>query len=121
VNLAARYEVDLSRLRLPGVALLVGGVLFAHLPETWGVPCPLRALTGVPCPFCGLTTAVRDTCGGHVDAAASAAPLGFVVLLMAVLGIFNVGPRRLHVPMLVIWVGLAAEWIFELHRFHLLA
>lgn len=120
MNLQARYEIDLSRARLPGAALVVGGLVLAHLPSTVGVPCPLRTLTGVPCPFCGLTTSVRDCLGGHLGSAATAAPLGFVVIILAAFGIFGIGPKRLHVPMLAIILTLVAEWVFELHRFRLI-
>ena len=117
---AARYEFDLSRLRVPGLALLVGGAAAAHLPETWGLPCPLRATTGVPCPFCGTTTSVRDALGGHVGAAFAAAPLGLVVIVLAVLGVLRLGPERLRVPVVALCGLLGAEWVFELHRFHVL-
>ena len=119
----ARYEVDLSRLRVPGAVLLVGGALAAHLPGAWGVPCPLRATTGVPCPFCGLTTSVRETLGGHVGAAVAAAPLGIaviVVAVLAVLGVLGLGPARLRLPVMMLFAVLIAEWGFELHRFHVL-
>ena len=117
----ARYEVDLSRLRVPGVALLAAGVLAAHLPGGWGVPCPLHATTGVPCPFCGLTTSVRDTLGGHVGAGVAAAPLGLAVIVVAVLGALGLGPARLRIPLVMLFVLVAAEWAFELYRFHVLA
>jgi hypothetical protein len=117
---AARYEIDLTRLRVPGAALLVGGALAAHLPEAWGLPCPLRATTGVPCPFCGTTTSVRDALGGHLGPAVAAAPLGLAVIVLAVLGVLQLGPARLRVPVVVLCGLLAAEWVFELHRFHVL-
>ena len=116
----ARYEVDLSRLRVPGVALLAAGTLAAHLPGAWGVPCPLRATTGVPCPFCGLTTSVRDVLGGRVGAAVAAAPLGIVVIAVAVLGVLGLGPTRLRIPLVALVALAAGEWAFELHRFHVL-
>jgi len=116
----ARYEVDLSRLRVPGVALLATGALAAHLPGAWGMPCPLRATTGVPCPFCGLTTSVRDALGGRVGAAAAAAPLGIVVIVVAVLVVLGLGPTRLRIPLVVLVALAASEWAFELHRFHVL-
>ena len=121
MNLQSRYEIDLSRLRIPGAALVAGGLLFAHLPSAWGVPCPMRAMTGVPCPFCGLTTSVRDSFGGHLGAAVAAAPLGLLVIAFAVAGLFRWGPRRLYVPVVVLTAVLLAEWVFELHRFHVIA
>ena len=117
---AARYEFDLSRLRIPGAALLLGGAAAAHLPETWGLPCPLRATTGVPCPFCGTTTSVRDALGGHVGAAFSAAPLGLAVIVLAVLGVLRLGPGSPTCARGRALALLGAEWVFELHRFHVL-
>jgi hypothetical protein len=93
VNLAARYEVNLSRLRWPGVALFGVGLVGTHLPEAWRLPCPLRTLAGVPCPFCDMSTSVRDACGGHVGSAVAAAPLGLVALAEAILGDL---PNRAH-------------------------
>jgi hypothetical protein len=115
-----RYEVDLSRLRLAGSALLVGGLVFAHLPEAWGLPCPLRSLTGVPCPFCGTTTAVRDALGGHVGASAAAAPLGLLVVVAAFLAVISRLPKRIAFHPAYLLVPLLAEWVFELHRFRVL-
>ena len=114
---AARYEFDLSRLRFPAVALLVGGVVAAHLPEAWGLPCPLRATTGVPCPFCGTTTSVRAALAGHLGMAAAAAPLGLLVIVVALCGVLA---SARSIPGARCGAGrlLAAEWVFELHRFH---
>jgi hypothetical protein len=117
---SGRYEVDLGRARVPGAALLVGGLVLAHLPMSVGLPCPLRELTGVPCPFCGLTTSVRDACGGHVAAAVAAAPLGIVILMVALCGVLGALPKRLDLPLVAILIPLFAEWLFELHRYHLL-
>jgi len=117
---AARYEFDLGGLRIPAAALLVGGAIAAHLPEAWGLPCPLRATTGVPCPFCGTTTSVRDALGGHLSAALTAAPLGLLVIVVALLSVSGLGPARLRVPVVVLAALLSAEWVFELHRFHVL-
>ena len=114
------YSVDVRRLRWPGVALLGGGAVLAHLPSTVGLPCPLRMLTGVPCPFCGVTTSVRQLLGGHPLAAVDAAPLGLAVVALALMAATGMGPSRLRLPVLG-WVAiLLAEWIFELHRFHVL-
>ena len=115
---AARYEFDLSRLRIPALALLVGGVVAAHLPEAWGLPCPLRATTGVPCPFCGTTTSVRSALAGHIHTAVAAAPLGLLVIVVALCSVLGLGPARFRVPVAALVALLAAEWVFELHRFH---
>jgi Protein of unknown function (DUF2752) len=119
VNLLAPYEVDVGRLRRPAVILLAGGLLLAHLPTGWGLPCPMRTLTGVPCPFCGVTTSVRDTLGGHVRAGLDAAPLGLVLVVGALLIALRLGPRTIRLVRPLLIVGVAAEWFFELHRFHI--
>jgi hypothetical protein len=115
-----RYELDLSRLRAPGATLLVGGIVLAHLPVGVGLPCPLRTLTGVPCPFCGVTTSVRATLGGHLVTALGAAPLGVAAVVAAVVAVVGRGPRTLRVPSVLLGALLAGEWLFELHRFHVL-
>jgi hypothetical protein len=126
-----RYEVDLRDLRRPSAILVVGGLVLAHLPSGVGLPCPLRTLTGVPCPFCGLTTSIRGALGGRPGQAWSAAPLGLVVLALALalstdalVAWMRRAPRRLDrvvglpVPLLLGLLG--AEWMFELHRFRVL-
>jgi len=115
---AARYEVDCSHLRVPAAALVLGGLLLAHLPSSVGVPCPLRSLTGVPCPFCGLTTSVRALGGGHLAASFRAAPLGLVAVGAGVVTLTGWAPKRIRVPVPVLALLVAGEWIFELARFH---
>jgi hypothetical protein len=114
------YPIEVPRLRRPGVALLAGGLLLAHLPTSVGLPCPLRTLTGVPCPFCGMTTSVRDTMGGHVRSALGAAPLGIVAVVIAVFVVLGVGPKAIRLPTVGLVAIIAFEWIFELARFHVL-
>ena len=113
------YLVELGRMRRPAAALVAAGVVAAHLPASVGLPCPLRTLTGVPCPFCGLTTSVRAASGGHFTEAFAAAPLGVAVLAVAVAVVLRAAPARLAVPRWALAVGLGAEWVFELFRFHL--
>lgn len=113
-----RYEFDLTRLRIPSCALLVGGLALAHLPNGLGPPCPLRALTGVPCPFCGTTTAIGDAGSGHLRSAVSVAPIGIVVVVIAILAVLGALPKKLTLNPLVILSILSVEWIFELYRFH---
>jgi hypothetical protein len=116
----ATYQFELAGLRGPAAALLAGGLVLSHLPAGVGLPCPLRTLTGIPCPFCGLTTSIRAACGGHLVTAAQAAPLGLVVLAAAIASLLGVLPRTLRLPRVLLLVTLAGEWVFELHRFHLL-
>lgn len=114
------YEIELPRLRNPGAALLVGGLLLAHLPAGIGLPCPMRALTGIPCPFCGMTTSVRDTMGGHLRPAFGAAPLGVVAVAVAIVAVLGIGPKNLRLACPVLVAVIASEWAFELVRFHIL-
>ena len=116
----APYEVELHRLRVPAAGVVGGGLVLAHLPASVGVPCPLRALTGVPCPFCGLTTSVRQLLGGRLHAAVAAAPLGLVVVAVALAALLGVAPAALRVPRWLLVLVLGAEWAFELVRFHVL-
>jgi len=118
MSLLASYEIDVRRLRKPALVFLAGGLLLSHLPEGWGLPCPLRATTGVPCPFCGVTTSVRDAFGGRVRAALGAAPLGLVLVAAALAIALRLGPAHVKFLRPIAIVGVAAEWCFELHRFH---
>lgn len=116
---AARYEVDTSQLRIPAAGVLVGGLVLAHLPSSVGLPCPFRALTGVPCPFCGLTSSLRALGGAHLSTAVRAAPLGVVVVVAAALTLIGRLPTRFRLPLPVLGLAVAGEWIFELARFHI--
>ena len=118
--LAARYEVDTSHLRVAAAGLLFGGLVLAHLPSGVGLPCPLRTFTGIPCPFCGLTTSVRAVGGGHLTTALRAAPLGLVVVGLALLTLVRRGQGRVRLPVPLLGLAVAGEWIFELIRFHVL-
>jgi len=117
---AARYEVDLSHLRVPAAGVVLGGLVLAHLPTGVGIPCPLRTLTGVPCPFCGLTTSVRAVGGGHLWTGFRAAPLGLVAFVAAVMTLARLAPRKLRLPVPALAAAVAGEWIFELARYHVL-
>jgi hypothetical protein len=116
----ATYEVDCSRLRVPSAGLIAAGIALAHVPGSVGLPCPLRALTGIPCPFCGLTTGVRDLGSGHVSEASRTAPLALVVAAICLAAVVIPLPNRLRLPVPLLGTALLAEWLFELHRFHLL-
>jgi hypothetical protein len=118
IALASTTEVDVRRLRKPAAVFLAGGLLLAHLPTAWGLPCPMRSLTGVPCPFCGVTTSVRDTLGGHLRAGLGAAPLGMFLVAAAIAATLRLGPARVRVLRPILIAAVAAEWCFELHRFH---
>jgi len=119
VNVLATHELDVRRLRTPAAVFLAGGLVLAHLPEGWGLPCPLRTLTGVPCPFCGVTTSVRDALGGRVRAALNAAPLGVVLIGAAIAIALRLIPANVRILRIVLAAAVMAEWCFELHRFRL--
>jgi hypothetical protein len=108
--------VDAGDLRLAGVAMLAAGASLPLLPGHPGLGCPLRALTGIPCPLCGMTTSVERTLRLELADALAANPAGVVAVAVAIL-LVVVRPARLRVPAPLVYVGLAAMWLFELHRF----
>jgi hypothetical protein len=114
-------------------ALAVGAIYPTIMAHTGGqgIPCPLRALTGVPCPFCGLTTATVALAHGQWATAAGTSPLVCLVAIMVVgtipvmvarvAGVAS-PPRpssdrtRKRVTR-AMYVILALNWLFELHRY----
>ena len=117
---SVHYEVDCTKLRVPAVALMCGALVLAHLPSDVGMPCPLRSLTGVPCPFCGVTTSLRAVGGGHFLGALRAAPLGLALCGASILALAGQLPKRLRIPIPLLAAAAAAEWVFELARFHVI-
>jgi hypothetical protein len=115
---AGQVDIDLRPFRWLGGAMLALGVALPHLPGDPGLPCPLRSTTGVPCPFCGLTTSVKAVLRGNVRSAAVANPFGILAVLAAVVLLLWPTWRRLQLPGAVLVAGIAASWLFELHRFH---
>jgi len=96
--------------------MLVLAAVLPALPLHPGVLCPLRTLTGVPCPMCGMTTSVEATVHLRLGDALGANPAGVLAVVVAVVLLVR---RPATVP---VWVpailgGLAAMWLFELHRF----
>jgi uncharacterized protein DUF2752 len=113
-----QFEVELGPVRYVGGAMLVLGVALAHLPGNPGLPCPLRTLTGVPCPFCGLTTSVKAVLQGDLHAALVANPFGLAAVAFAVALLVRPRWRQASLPTAVVLIGVAASWLFELHRYH---
>ena len=111
--------VDARDLRLASGLMLALGATLPLLPGHPGLQCPLRTLTGVPCPLCGMSTSVEDTVRLHLGRALAANPAGVLAVVVA-LALLVLRPRRLHVPHGTVFVGLAAMWLFELHRFSIL-
>jgi hypothetical protein len=120
VNALAPYEIDVRRVRKPAAIFLAGGLVAAHLPAGIGLPCPLRTLTGVPCPFCGVTTSVRDMLGGRVRAGLGVAPLGLLLVVVAVAVVLRLGPGNVRILRPIVIAGVVAEWCFELFRYHVI-
>jgi hypothetical protein len=118
--LSSSFDLELAPLRWAGgIMLALGGVL-PHLSGNPGLPCPLRSLTGVPCPLCGMTTSVKAVMGAHVRAAFDANPFGLLAVVCAVALLLRPRATRLRIPSLLVVLGLASSWAFELHRFHFL-
>jgi MFS superfamily sulfate permease-like transporter len=61
---------------------------------------------------------VKAVLAGNVHAAAAANPFGIVMVATAIVLLARPAWRRLHVPGVVLVGGVAASWLFELHRFH---
>ncbi len=118
--MAARFEIELRPIRYIGAAMLALGVALPHLPGNPGLPCPLRSATGVPCPFCGLTTSVKAVMRGDGHSAWAANPFGLVIVVFAVALVLRPRWRQLTLPLAVVLAGVAASWLFELHRYHFL-
>ncbi|HLY83032.1 MAG TPA: hypothetical protein VKQ71_08600, partial [Acidimicrobiales bacterium] len=60
---------------------------------------------------------VKAALAGNVHAAAAANPFGIVAVAAAIVLLARPAWRRLQVPGLLLLVGIAASWLFELHRF----
>jgi hypothetical protein len=116
---AARLDLDLGDLRWAG-GLMLGVAAIRPVDSHLGLPCPLRTLTGIPCPLCGMTTSVTDVVHLHVRAGLGANPAGLVAVLIALVLLAVPRVRHVTVPTWVIPAGLAAMWLFELARFHII-
>ena len=117
--LAHRVALDDVDLRVGAGVLLGCAAVRAALPGDVGLPCPLRQLTGVPCPLCGMTTSVTATVELDVGAALAANPGGVVLVALAVAVLAGPG-RRLAVRAGLIYLALAALWLWELERFSII-
>jgi Protein of unknown function (DUF2752) len=111
-------DLDVRDLRIAGAVMLGAAAVLPAMPGSPGIACPLRALTGVPCPLCGMTTSVEHVVRLEFGAALAANPAGLAAVLVAVL-LLVLRPRQVRVPSLVLPLGLAAMWVFELYRFGL--
>jgi hypothetical protein len=113
-----RYPIPLDDpdLRLGATLLLGVAAVRAALPGEHGFPCPLRTLTGIPCPLCGMTTSVTETVELDLGDAVAANPAGVALVALAVAIVLGPG-RRLIIGSSLVYFGLAAVWLWELHRF----
>jgi Protein of unknown function (DUF2752) len=112
-------EVDVREVRLLGGLMLGCAAARAAVDTSAGIPCLLREATGIPCPLCGLTTSVTETVRLDLRDALAASP-GGVVLVAFALALLLRPPSRLRFPAALLYCGLAALWLFQLHRFSLL-
>jgi hypothetical protein len=119
VTLGPAVRLDVGELRLAGGLMLACAAARAAVDTEAGLPCPLRELTGVPCPLCGMTTSVTATVRLDLGDALAASP-GGVAVVAAATALLLQPPRRLVLPVALLYSGLAALWLFQLHRFSLL-
>jgi hypothetical protein len=91
-------------------------------------PCTMYVVTGLPCPFCGMTTSFSHMAHGQVLEGFATQPMGGVLFLMTVAGVFFFGvrtwngagmPDRLldRIPKRVaLWIGGAflLAWIYKI-------
>jgi hypothetical protein len=92
--------------------------MLPHSTSTLGTVVRLSPAKSSRTATCGVTTSVRDTLGGQVGAGLDVAPLGLALVVGALVIALRVGPATIRVVRPLLVVGVAAEWFFELHRFH---
>ncbi|MBV8160152.1 MAG: hypothetical protein JO265_04440 [Acidimicrobiia bacterium] len=63
-----------------------------------------------------MTTSVEATVHLHLGDAFAAAPAGILAVVVALVLLVR-PPQRIRVPWELVYVGLAAMWAFQLHRF----
>ncbi len=114
-----RVPLDDGDVRIAAGLLLGCAAVRAVVPGEHGLPCPLRELTGVPCPLCGMTTSVTETVELDLGAALAANPAGVVLVAVAAAVILGPG-TRLAVRVGLIYLALAAMWLWELERFSII-
>jgi hypothetical protein len=119
VPAAGSLSVDPTELRYAAGAALAAGAAFPLLPWHPPLACPLRATTGVPCPLCGMTTSVEATVTLDLETALAATPAGIVAVAAAIC-VLVLRPRRLRFPAPLLYLALAAMWLYQLHRFSFL-
>ncbi|MGI8593385.1 MAG: DUF2752 domain-containing protein [Solirubrobacteraceae bacterium] len=86
------------------------------------VLCPFRLVTGLPCPFCGMTRSLLALGQGDLGASVRLHPLGPVLVVVAVLGLWRFGraaaakvPARLPRGALAVGgIALAIAWLVQL-------
>lgn len=113
------FEADGRDLRTASGLLVGAGLLLPLLPDSAGIPCPLRTITGVPCPLCGMTTSVTETLRLDLADALAANPAG-VAAVAAAVAVLALRPSRVRMAVPLLLTALAGMWLFELHRFGLL-
>jgi uncharacterized protein DUF2752 len=87
------------------------------------VLCPFRLVTGLPCPFCGMTRSLLALGRGDVAASVALHPLGPLIAVLAVLGLWRLARARVRggvpVPLpraapLALALAFALVWIVTL-------
>lgn len=117
--LTRRIPLDDGDVRIAAAVLLGCAAARAALPGEPGIACPLRQLTGVPCPLCGMTTSATATVELDLGAAIAANPGGLALVALAIAVLAGPG-RRLVVRSGLVYLALAAAWLWELNRFSII-
>ena len=113
---SATLVADGRQLAGVGGAMLGAAAVLPLLPGIPGLSCPLRSLVGIPCPLCGMTTGVVATVHLRFGDALAANPAALVAVVVAVVLLVR-RPSLVVVPLPLAVAGLAAMWLFQLHRF----
>lgn len=97
-----------TSLRAPAVELVAAGLCLACMGAVavgalagngaagvdGPVLCPFRLVTGLPCPFCGMTRSLLALGRGDVAASVALHPLGPLIAVLAVLGLWRFARAR---------------------------
>jgi Protein of unknown function (DUF2752) len=113
----APVGIDVRGLRIAAVGVVIAGLAYrlGALPSV--VLCPLRRVTGVPCPFCGATRSVGAAVQGDLGASLALNPVGFLIIVAAVVLLVAWRWRRVAIPVWSITAFFASLWAYQLFKY----